>query len=1179
MTNNTCFLHIFITTAANAKELLISHEGIDFKNCGYGIPCLTIGYTLENRAISNDIINIDNSFSDGEKTFTINKAYPFKENLTLVGINGMPVISSQSPLVLFDNRGSSNLTLVTLTVINVWFKGVALSLFEKAPGITSITILHCQVSHLFSAENRTSFIHSDNVFPDSRNSSIVIRIHRTNTTQFSTLITLKGLHIGLDITHSSFQNLPANTALFGSCSTLVEMSNVLSLQTDIFSIMVTNTYVFFADLHLDTKKSSVINITDSILDNEFGCNSGFSVSEATLHLKNCTVRGKLNVGHEASTVILFKAKATFENFYFINHRSDGDDSLVDISFGSHATFHSCNFTNNSAVMAIIMTYANSNVTFSDCNFTNNFGHAEPYPGGGTLRITQSVAKFKNCHFKQNGALHNGGAVCLAESPTLFENCHFENNFAKQGGAIYLENVSQLAISNCSFEGNKATVRGSSIWHRGGSISVTSSTFTTSSSSPNYHHHGKTFGGDCIYSSSGVTLHDVSIYDSNNFNTRSTLITSATLFAEMNLEMKCFQGKDIAVHGELDSPPDPAGSMFRMVNVVCISCPLNTYSLYSGKVKFADTTLPGTRELGYNLSHIDCLKCPFGGVCQRGLIRAANGFWGYLKNSKDVHFLNCPHGYCCSEKLCKSYNSCALGRHGTLCSSCDKNLRYNVITSVCVEPRRCLHPWFWLIVIFGGILYFLVFMYMQELVTLLKKFLYPKVMKNMLKRSKMTANEMFPLDDDNVEEGYDSAESLKNGKSDEIFPGLLKIVIFFYQTSALYSVFEISDKLQNSLAIMKEILFTMFNLRTDGLFYQKFLWCPFENLKPISKVLFKTSFILYLLSLVIITYIITRIWKFCKQVSDHYKSMMPRLLPCGMRLILISYATITSSLFSLLLCVPLHPEKKVLFIDGSIKCYQWWQYVTVMVVICWVVPFPFALYTSTWLLHRKKISIRMFVLALTLPLAAILNWLYIQLSVYLHHGTTLDNNFSINERPEEESSWQEKMTNELLNVIVGPFRKVESWTLMVNNHKLPWESILIGRRLILIVIKTFLFNTVIRLYLMLLFTVLFLIHHVKVQPFSNTGLNYVETGSLVMLAAICGLNIIPAYNYMYPVPVSPFSKGLIQTFSKIETALMLIFPAVIGFGLTALVSIRIFYFIFQLCKAFVRIIRSCMNARS
>ena len=133
-----------------------------------------------------------------------------------------------------------------------------------------------------------------------------------------------------------------------------------------------------------------------------------------------------------------------------------------------------------------------------------------------------------------------------------------------------------------------------------------------------------------------------------------------------------------------------------------------------------------------------------------------------------------------------------------------------------------------------------------------------------------------------------------------------------------------------------------------------------------------------------------------------------------------------------------------------------------------------------------------------------------------------------------------------------------------------------RRLVLLFTKAFIMNTVVRLLVMLLITILFVVHHVKVQTFQSNILNHTETGLLLMLTVICGLNILPAYNYMYPLSFSSFSRSLLEVFANIKMTLPLIFPVIAGFCITVLVFIRLLQLIVWLLSLMFRIIFICIQ---
>ena len=366
-----------------------------------------------------------------------------------------------------------------------------------------------------------------------------------------------------------------------------------------------------------------------------------------------------------------------------------------------------------------------------------------------------------------------------------------------------------------------------------------------------------------------------------------------------------------------------------------------------------------------------------------------------------------------------------------------------------------------------------------------------------------------------------------------------------------------SKSHGFLHILQEATFVFFNLRLDGIFSQELSWCPFSNLRPVSKILLKSSFILYLFAVVFLVFILCWIKKSLKGTDR--KINRSRFHGGILRLILISYAGITATCFSLLSCVHLGHHGQVLFIDGSIPCHRWWQILVICVVCCWIVPFPVAIYTSSQLLHNNELSSRTYYCSLLFPLPGICYWLY--------------NRKKVPRNESEHLETQDQGAQDALQIIEGPFRKSSNCDPR-KNHRLSWESVLVGRRLVLIFIKTFLINTFARLCVMLVCTIMFLMHHIYCKPFSVSLLNNIETLSLFMLSVVCLLNLVPAYNYTYPAYSQDHIDNVMQILRVSETGLNLVFPFVIGLFVAVLICVRILQSTFWLCRCFVKFIRYC-----
>ena len=822
------------------------------------------------------------------------------------------------------------------------------------------------------------------------------------------------------------------------------------------------------------------------------------------------------------------------------------------------------------------------------------------PQGHALAIRSS--SFMGNHATSGGTILFHGKRLYITSSKFYSNRALGPGAA--GGALNLQRNGKIVISHCVFNGNLASFRGGAIMAGASSLTISSSSFQSSS----YIHNKGYFGGEFIYSVSKTIVDTVFFTDNDTINGRNSLILHVNkptfrwhILLKNGIHIKCLEGKNIEIFNQ--TAPLHSNE-FQFLAVSCSFCPKNSYSLSAGH-------FDSLKRTDVEETQIKCTHCPSGGICNKGRIRPAENLWGYI-SGEQMHFHICPFGYCCLQKECRNYHSCHNGRSGTLCGNCKTGLTENLLNSDCLEHEKCKHSWFWLVTAVAGVAYLIVFMYINEVAKAVKVLLVPRVILNysrsnnkshfqmisstihgvilfikqkfshtrkvkyvyftddyFLKRLESTErsedvqNETELLDFEEMQ--HEIQKGALSRKEDEVnlFPGLLKITIFFYQCNVLFKVYS-GSKSHGFVHVLQEAVFTLFNLRVDGTFSQDLSWCPFDNLRPVSKAFLKSSFILYLFILALFTSILFRIVGRLKneRKEDNKITNNSRLFCFSLRLILISYAGITATCFSLISCVDLDSHQKVLFIDGSIRCYTWWQKIIIFVVLCWVAPFPIAIYASSRLLHNCLLSVRKFFICLLFPLPTICYWLYVRIWCL-----KIDKTRSI------DSPMTNKITHEVLNVLEGPFRK-SNCVKESGKYPLSWESILITRKLLLILIKVFAIDTFLRLFLMLVCTVLFLIHHIYMKPFSSNLLNSIETIFLTMLLLIGLLNILPAYNYIYPTYSYVEVQGIIKILGNIETILNLVFPLFVLLLVIILMSIRCFQFICLSCQCFVKIIRYC-----
>ena len=835
----------------------------------------------------------------------------------------------------------------------------------------------------------------------------------------------------------------------------------------------------------------------------------------------------------------------------------------------------------------------NNLLVNNSTFENNVTGTR---AGGALALLYSLfVSISWCNFTRNKAQDWGGAIFHGRSGLLsIRNTHFLYNIADssraaKGGALFtysdqrLHRNSSIEVFNCSFKGNMAQSVGGAICNMGGtSLSIIASSFQTSS----YFHNRKYIGGEVIYSLDKIFLREILIQNMNNISTEDSLVIHTSKGRNTKIHditVRCYMGKDVIAISSVGR--SMSSEVLTFVNVKCASCPPQFYSLSEGII--------GPDLI--NQTHIHCSKCPFGGECKHGQIKASDNFWGYPNNASidEISFSICPFGYCCVGSQCKDYNSCRTGRQGILCGQCEKHLTESIGTPDCLKhDEDCLHLWFWGIVGTAGILYVLFFSFQREVCMFFATLLVPehvfnsvklvvcpnikKIVDKIFRRNSYTELITNDISCGSVEseimqfEVQDEIEFPENEPNNNLFSGCLKIVIYFYQTSVLYKVYS-EKKSHRYILMLQEIVSTLFNLRTDGLFSQDLLWCPFDRLKAVPKLLFKTSFTFYLVTLILFLSLVSKIIRHFMH-NDNTSAHHSRLYCCFLRMLIISYSSITKTCLTLLFCIDLGPIGNVLYIDGSIRCYQWWQFLNIFVALIWIGSFPVGIYAASWLTHRNKLPVTGFLLSLLFPLPTIVYFVFIRIC---YPKDSIEGSDMRGENITE--SIKDKNINELLEVLEGPFRKYNGTDISCN-YNLPWESILIAQRLVLIITRTFLADVLIRSYVMLLFTILFLVCHIYIQPFSGKLLNYIQTISLTMLVTICALNTVPGYIYMNPLNVSSYTQEMSETFNRIETILILVVPFVISLCIVVFLSIRILQLVHLIVIILIKLICLCCKKK-
>ena len=213
-------------------------------------------------------------------------------------------------------------------------------------------------------------------------------------------------------------------------------------------------------------------------------------------------------------------------------------------------------------------------------------------------------------------------------------------------------------------------------------------------------------------------------------------------------------------------------------------------------------------------------------------------------------------------------------------------------------------------------------------------------------------------------------------------------------------------------------------------------------------------------------------------------------------LLFMYQNIGTTTFVVLNCVPID-NVSVLFIDGTVTCFTDWQYAVLTYAFACVMPFFIVLLVAPLMLHQCRLSLTTFFATCLCPLPFLIGYLVRHLWQRIHPP-------SPQQTTAESREPLDPGTLAVLSILEEPFKD--------NRYGLCWAGVLIGRRLVLILLYTFVNDVLVRLLAMLLLCFAILLHHINVQPYRHRVGNIAGTFSATALITIGTINLV---RYSHP----------------------------------------------------------------
>ena len=740
------------------------------------------------------------------------------------------------------------------------------------------------------------------------------------------------------------------------------------------------------------------------------------------------------------------------------------------------------------------------INVTNCKFVNNSYfdyHLDETPTVNIIFNEEDPPKCLNKPHNSKFLWHN-----KTQFPVIFENSIFENNVAITG-ALNLFNVN-ATFKNCTFKDNAGSSPGGHIYMKigYGSLNVINSNFLQSRLKPHSNVEPWRISNDgCfLYSESvGPVIIRNSSFSANinkKFHPILAVTKSSLLEVDATSTIKCPYARwlkmdlnQITKRFTFTKGGETCRIEVTYVKIFCEECPSGFYSLQRGFISGLDKK-----------KETKCDKCPYGALCANGTIKAKENFWGLGNSSSSpssLKFFHCPTEYCgrsshSTHSDNNSYNSCHGKRDGVLCGKCTDGYSEALYSTSCRKNDKCNNNWFWLatgiyVVVFAVYIVFK-----------------PPIFSKLLKHSLWFMNKPVRSDQQRTCEEDKEHDS-----------GYLKIIFYFHQVVELVMI-KSPEKTFHLVPIIPPII-AIFNFQVKSL--DGSIGCPFPGLTAVTKELFKCMKFLGTLLSIGLIYAIHRAGSRSLHTAP---PSMKLYLAVALETLLLGYERLADTSLNLMHCVPVEEDWR-LFVDAHIACWQWWQFLLIAFIMSFIIPLVLVLFWGSLKLSKDKVTAKEFLIACAFPLPCLLIWFFRK----------------YRKKDDRQMLNSEKVHNaeEIKQVLHGPFRAGSS----EDHGTLYWESVLTGRRLILLVIHTFATDPTIRFVCLSCACVIILVHHLTVRPFCERKANICEGFSLLSLVVICMFSLTEATLISQGIDPSGPSKDLFYALQWIEIGLLSLAP--------------------------------------
>ena len=555
------------------------------------------------------------------------------------------------------------------------------------------------------------------------------------------------------------------------------------------------------------------------------------------------------------------------------------------------------------------------------------------------------------------------------------------------------------------------------------------------------------------------------------------------------------------------------------------CPDDYYTFEAGSLKLnghsgRDGILNGTIDS----IEPNCLPCPVGAKCGQQ-VRPLPNYWGLKEHNNVVKMLRCPDGYCCEgPESCKSIDSCNTGRTGTLCGTCGPNLTESLLSPKCVSSNSCHGNRIVMLYIMCAISYAVilviakdiknaVIIVMRKMYRGVKKFCkHSKVEKlgddnegdNINIESQSTINKSDnnigtemkvitetyknDLKEEKCSSEKEDTKTMRKG-NEESSTKYLQILFYYVQDAVLFKIFLPHENEESETISVKVLKFSPTFL---SMYLSLSEQCFAAGTTAVTKVLFKSFFGPCVMLFLFLIYLCQRgISQYCFKHAPSWLIFRKNLIQAFLLAFLFSYQEMVIGAFTLLKCVQVE-QSKVLYVQGIIHCYQWWQIgVKIYTSIC-VLPVFFILSHCSFYVKDNSMPTTTFVLACVFPLPVLSYFLLAQLLGKCRHRK---NEFRENKKPITQRREREEYSEVISDILLEHYR-----CLKLCGFRFTWLGVHKLYRVLLVICNTYITTPMTRLLIMTTILIHITVANILMKPYKGKRAN--QTASVSYITNLC-----------------------------------------------------------------------------